>query len=117
MTEKTGRVIGAEITNDINQDLIIVSKFGQVIRIPLKSAKVLGRDTQGVRLMKIASSDKIASVSPVATKVEEEIAEIASKPEEVRDKDEKIVAKGNVVKEKSKNNDGLEIHYWKENGK
>ncbi len=117
VTEKTGRVIGAEITNDINQDLIIVSKFGQVIRIPLKSAKVLGRDTQGVRLMKIASSDKIASVSPVATKVEEEIAEIASKPEEVRDKDEKIVAKGNVVKEKSKNNDGLEIHYWKENGK
>lgn len=61
--EKTGHVVEALITNDSNQDLIMVSKAGQVIRIPLKSAKLLGRDTQGVRLMKLTSGDALASVS------------------------------------------------------
>lgn len=64
-TAKTGKVIEAIITNDINQDLIIASKKGQVIRIPIKSAKLLGRDTQGVRLMKLEDGDEVASVSAV----------------------------------------------------
>jgi len=71
-SEKTGKLIEAIITNDVNQDLIIVSQNGQVIRIPMKAAKGLGRDTQGVRLMRLASTDKVASVSAVK---DEEIIE------------------------------------------
>jgi len=73
ISEKTGRVVEALITNDINRDLIMVSQSGQVIRIPLKSAKQLGRDTQGVRLMRLQKNDKIASVSVV--KIEENLVE------------------------------------------
>lgn len=73
ISEKTGRVVEALITNDINRDLIMVSQSGQVIRIPLKSAKQLGRDTQGVRLMRLQKNDKVASVSVV--KIEDNAAE------------------------------------------
>jgi DNA gyrase/topoisomerase IV subunit A len=41
----------------------MVSSHGQVIRIPAKSAKLLGRDTQGVRLMRLDSKDHVASVT------------------------------------------------------
>lgn len=70
-TQKTGKVVSAIITNDTNKDLIIASKNGQMIRIPMKSAKLLGRDTQGVRLMKLGKNDKVASVGEVFTKAEE----------------------------------------------
>ncbi|OQA53291.1 MAG: DNA gyrase subunit A [candidate division WS2 bacterium ADurb.Bin280] len=71
VSDKTGQVVEAIITNDPNQDLIIVSKMGQIIRIPMKSAKQLGRDTQGVRLMRLAKNDKVASVSPAKKEQEE----------------------------------------------
>jgi len=71
VSERTGQVVEALITNDSNQDLIMVSKAGQVIRIPLKSAKLLGRDTQGVRLMKLSAKDAVASVSAATIEKEE----------------------------------------------
>jgi DNA gyrase subunit A len=87
-SEKTGKVIEAFITSDTNQDLIIASQNGQVIRIPVKSAKLLGRDTQGVRLMRLSTGDKVASVSVVKTDEEEPMIVVATestkenKPEE-----------------------------------
>ncbi|MDH4358628.1 MAG: DNA gyrase subunit A [Candidatus Berkelbacteria bacterium] len=69
-SQKTGKVVEAFITNNPKQDLILVSISGQAIRIPLKSAKLLGRDTQGVRLMKLGLSDKLASVSAVEEQAE-----------------------------------------------
>lgn len=70
-TFKTGKVVEAIITDDIKKDLIIASQNGQIIRIPMKSAKSLGRDTQGVRLMKLAKNDKVASVGEASSKAEE----------------------------------------------
>jgi DNA gyrase subunit A len=63
VTAKTGRLIGANVVNvdDIERDLIITSEQGQIIRIPLKSIPVLGRATQGVRIMKPAQGDKISA--------------------------------------------------------
>jgi len=72
-SEKTGHVIEALITSKTNLDLILASKLGQIIRISLTAAKELGRDTQGVRLMKMSNNDKVASVSVVDK--EKEIAE------------------------------------------
>jgi DNA gyrase subunit A len=113
ITPKTGKVIGALITNNIDQDLIIVSNQGQVIRIPLRSAKVLGRDTQGVRLMKINSNDKVASVSNVTTKIEE-IEEKASDQPSAKNKG---VEKSPPPEMKKGDNGELNVHYWKNNGK
>ena len=58
----TGLVVDAEVRKD--EDVIIISEHGQVIRMPFKSLNMLGRDTQGVRLMRLkAAGDKIASLS------------------------------------------------------
>jgi DNA gyrase subunit A len=66
ITAKTGNIVAATIVNAqaIEEDIIIISKKGQVIRLPLKSVNVLGRATQGVRLMKFKeSNDKVASTT------------------------------------------------------
>lgn len=63
VSDKTGNVVEALITNELTSDLIMVSSHGQVIRIPAKSAKLLGRDTQGVRLMRLNGKDRVASVT------------------------------------------------------
>ena len=66
VTDKTGRVISSFIVNAklANEDIIIISGKGQVIRMPLKSVNVIGRATQGVRLMKFkAEGDLVASVT------------------------------------------------------
>lgn len=61
-TAKTGKVVGAIVTLGDLGDLVMVSKAGVVIRMPLKSAKKLGRDAQGVTLMRFKGSDRVASV-------------------------------------------------------
>ncbi|NTU66302.1 MAG: DNA gyrase subunit A [Candidatus Moranbacteria bacterium] len=63
VTAKTGKLIGANIINldALEADLILTSEKGQIIRIPLKSVSSLGRATQGVRVMKPQSGDKVAA--------------------------------------------------------
>ncbi|OGY88793.1 MAG: DNA gyrase subunit A [Candidatus Komeilibacteria bacterium RIFCSPLOWO2_01_FULL_45_10] len=66
VTAKTGPVISSFIVNAkrANEDLIVMAEKGQVIRLPLKSVSVIGRATQGVRLMKFKEAeDKVASVT------------------------------------------------------
>jgi DNA gyrase subunit A len=87
-SEKTGKVIEAFITCDMDQDLIIASQNGQVIRIPSKAAKLLGRDTQGVRLMRLSSGDKVASVSAVKPTDEDVIVNANIElPKEINEKE------------------------------
>jgi len=66
ITEKTGNAVMAFIVNAQleKEDLVIISNKGQVIRLPLKSVSVLGRATQGVRLMRFKEKDnQVASVT------------------------------------------------------
>ncbi len=67
ITKKTGKLINAFVVNsDImkDKDLIIISEKGQVIRLPFKSVSKLGRDTQGVRLMRFKNEgDNVACVT------------------------------------------------------
>ncbi|MDO8513310.1 MAG: DNA gyrase subunit A [bacterium] len=65
VTDRTGKVVGAQITLGDKGDVIIVSQQGQLIRLSLKSIKRLGRDTQGVTLMRFNNHDFIASVTVV----------------------------------------------------
>ncbi len=64
-TPKTGKIISGFITSSKDErDLIIISKYGQVIRLPFKSVSTLGRATQGVRLMRFKEADdRAASVT------------------------------------------------------
>lgn len=61
LATKTGNLIFAKLIDDQNQDLIVISTRGSVIRTPVNSISILGRSTSGVRVMKLAPNDKIAS--------------------------------------------------------
>lgn len=66
VTDKTGKIVSTFVVNAKreNEDVIIMSEKGQVIRLPLKAVSVIGRATQGVRLMRFkAPNDKVASVT------------------------------------------------------
>ena len=65
ITTRTGRLVSAHIVNadNLEADLITTSTKGQIIRVPLKSVSVLGRATQGVRVMRLNKSDKIAATA------------------------------------------------------
>ncbi|MDO8557866.1 MAG: DNA gyrase subunit A [bacterium] len=63
VTSKIGKLIGAEIVDPEHQDLVAISKKGQVIRTGLGAVSVLGRATQGVRIMKMDGSDTVASIT------------------------------------------------------
>ncbi len=63
ITSKTGPMIMACILEDVGEevDLIVISQQGQVIRTSVKSISLLGRATQGVRIMRLEDGDKVAS--------------------------------------------------------
>ena len=64
ITEKNGYVKAIKIISKEQEDLIVISQDGHVIRTPLKNIPCLGRATQGVRIMKL-ENDKVASVACV----------------------------------------------------
>ncbi|MFZ2309923.1 MAG: DNA gyrase subunit A [Patescibacteria group bacterium] len=67
ITDKTGELTNAFLLNEetmMDRDIIIISDNGQVIRVPFKSISVLGRDTQGVKIMRFkADDDRVAGVT------------------------------------------------------
>jgi DNA gyrase subunit A len=75
VTAKTGKIVGARILNPERKkegDLIMVSKEGQLIRLPMKNVPVQGRSTQGVYLMRFKGNDIVASISLIMPYAEEE---------------------------------------------
>ncbi len=73
ITEKTGDLIAIQNVNDSN-DLVIINESGITLRLPVSSVRVMGRATQGVKLIDLSKrGDKIASVCKVDSDPEEEI--------------------------------------------
>jgi DNA gyrase subunit A len=74
VTEKTGVVVGAYISSAEEEcDLILISKKGIVIRIPFKSVPSLGRDTQGVRIMRFKEEGDLVSSTAFVPSAAEEV--------------------------------------------
>jgi DNA gyrase subunit A len=63
VTTKTGPLMSAKILTGEEEDLIVISNKGQVIRSKISQIAKLNRSTQGVKLMKLDSGDKIASTT------------------------------------------------------
>ncbi|HBX58363.1 MAG TPA: DNA gyrase subunit A, partial [Candidatus Yanofskybacteria bacterium] len=61
ITPKTGDLVSAHVTNEENKELIAMSKKGQSIRTSIDSVSILGRATQGVRVMKLEAGDVVMS--------------------------------------------------------
>jgi len=70
ITEKTGKLIAIEAVTD-EDDLMIINKSGVAIRTGLDEIRVMGRATQGVRLINLKKNDEIAAIAKV--EVEEEL--------------------------------------------
>ncbi len=64
ITDKTGELIAIKDVTD-NDDLMIINKSGVTIRMEVKDLRVMGRATQGVRLINMKDTDEIASVAKV----------------------------------------------------
>ncbi|MCD8028065.1 MAG: DNA gyrase subunit A [Erysipelotrichaceae bacterium] len=73
-TEKTGNLVAIKAVNG-NEDLMIMTSDGVVIRIPMEQVKVAGRATIGVRLIRVAEGSIVSNVEVVAKNVEEPIEE------------------------------------------
>lgn len=72
LTTRTGKVIGARvIDNAMEGDLIIISREGQMIRLPLSEIPSSGRATQGVYVMRLRGDDKVASISLIIEGIKE----------------------------------------------
>jgi len=63
ITAKTGKLIVARLVDETSEELIAVSNKGQIIRTEIKEINTLGRDTQGVTVMKLRDGDKLASAT------------------------------------------------------
>jgi len=72
ITDKTGSLISLKDVTD-KHDLMIITQFGNILRCPVSSLRVMGRATQGVRLINLRESDVIASVACVEVDESEEI--------------------------------------------
>lgn len=65
ITEKTGQLVAVLNVND-NDDLMIINKSGIAIRLVVNSLRVMGRATQGVKLINLKNNDAIAAVTKIA---------------------------------------------------
>lgn len=65
VTAKTGKTVDVRAISDARDEVVVVSTQGQVIRMALSGISLIGRATQGVRIMRIADGDKVASVALV----------------------------------------------------
>jgi DNA gyrase subunit A len=81
ITEKTGALVALQAVDE-QDDLMIINKSGVTIRIGVESLRVMGRATQGVRLIKLHGDDRIASVALVQ-KDEHEPSEIQPSDDQV----------------------------------
>jgi DNA gyrase subunit A len=71
ITPKTGKICSMQVVLGEELDVVMISKAGQIIRLPIHSINRLSRPTQGVILMRLNPGDKVASVTVLEKRGEE----------------------------------------------
>jgi DNA gyrase subunit A len=71
VTKKNGEAIGLNSVRD-DDEIMLVTSEGMLVRCPVKDIRKAGRSTQGVRIIRLKAKDKVTSVAKVAAKEEEE---------------------------------------------
>lgn len=83
VTDKVGQLVAFDSVND-NNDLVIINKSGITLRFHVSDIRVMGRATQGVRLINLEKrGDEIASVCCVDSDPEEEVEQLEENPQEI----------------------------------
>lgn len=70
-TEKTGRIVGGQQVTDDDQ-LMLVTNNGKIIRLRMRDIRVIGRNTQGVRLIDVEEGERVVSLARLAEQEDEE---------------------------------------------
>ncbi len=103
VNDKTGDLIGVKRLIGDEQEVIIISKNGQTIRLGLKDISALGRATQGVRIMRLNDGDEIVSLALVDKVPDEPEEDEAGEPED-KPKAAKSAKKPKADSEEAKEN-------------
>jgi len=69
-TSRNGRVVGAAYVRG-EDELMLITQLGKVLRMPTSGIRAIGRATQGVRLIEIESDDRVVSVARLAEREDE----------------------------------------------
>ena len=72
ITPKTGKLVGARIATE-EDDVMLITDTGTIIRLNVKDISVLGRSTQGVTLMRTNDGGKVVSIETLTPEIEEEV--------------------------------------------
>ncbi len=91
-TERNGKVVGCRLVTD-DEDLMLITNGGKVIRMPCKGIPTLGRNTQGVRLVKVEPGETVVAIESLAER-DEEAGEVQAAPVEVIEGEEDLSDEG-----------------------
>jgi DNA gyrase subunit A len=105
ITDKTGNLIALKDVTDKN-DLMIINKSGIIIRLSVGDLRVIGRATQGVRLINLKETDEIAAVTKVDI---DEAVESIENTEGVENPTLEYGTEENNASDTSENNDGKDV--------
>jgi len=70
VTDKNGPVVGLKIVND-QQEIMVITQSGIIIRQDVKGISLLGRRTQGVRIIRVGEKDQVATIAKISEDVEQ----------------------------------------------
>lgn len=107
VTDKTGDLIAIKVVED-DDDLMIINKSGITIRMKVVELRVMGRATQGVRLIRLDDDDAIASVAKVEVDEEEKKAEMGTVITELPDADNGEDTNSPAAEESTENPEGID---------
>jgi DNA gyrase subunit A len=82
VTEKNGVIVGLKVVND-EEDLMIMTSSGTLIRTSMSGINTMGRITQGVKLINIRDDDSVATVARAPRSEDSESEEVEGEQEEV----------------------------------
>ncbi len=82
VTAKTGPIVAVRSLQEDTEEILIISSKGQAIRVGLKGIPVIGRTTQGVRIMRTSEGDKVSSFGFVPKQPVEEVEDTEAPAEE-----------------------------------
>ena len=73
ITEKTGAVVGALTVRD-NDEIMLITAGGQMVRTFVRDIRETGRNTQGVKLINLEVNDRLQAIAPVISEQQEDAA-------------------------------------------
>lgn len=104
VTDKTGALVAMKSVTDDN-DLVIINKSGITLRLKIADVRVMGRATQGVRLINLEKrSDTIASVCCVDTDTDEDVETIQVEGQEIELYEDQVDATPETVNDEDNQN-------------